>query len=49
MRLRSAEKGWRIPRELEGAWEEAFGEAGERAWHLSPMPEGFFPLRKFPE
>ncbi|OBT85538.1 hypothetical protein VE02_05373 [Pseudogymnoascus sp. 03VT05] len=49
MRLRCPEKGWEIPRELVPAWEEAFGEGGEREWHLFPMPEGYFPLRKYPE
>jgi len=49
MRLRSATRGWEVPRELRGGWEEAFEEGGERQWHLFPMPEGFFPLRKFPE
>ncbi|OBT94798.1 hypothetical protein VE01_06324 [Pseudogymnoascus verrucosus] len=49
MRLRCPERGWKIPRELAPAWEEAFGEEGEREWHLFPMPEGYFPLRKYPE
>lgn len=49
MRLRCSERGWGIPRELAPAWEEAFGGEGEREWHLFPMPEGYFPLRKYPE
>ncbi|OBT46588.1 hypothetical protein VE00_01791 [Pseudogymnoascus sp. WSF 3629] len=49
MRLRCPEQGWKIPRELAPAWEEAFGEEGEREWHLFPMPEGHYPLRKHPE
>lgn len=49
MRLRCPERGWEIPRELAPAWEEAFGEEGEREWHLFPMPAGYFPLRKYPE
>ncbi|KFY05797.1 hypothetical protein V492_08293 [Pseudogymnoascus sp. VKM F-4246] len=49
MRLRCMEKGWEIPAELKSAWEEAFGEEGPREWHLFPMPEGAFPLRKYPE
>ncbi|KFY47185.1 hypothetical protein V495_02068 [Pseudogymnoascus sp. VKM F-4514 (FW-929)] len=49
MRLRCPERGWKIPPALAPAWEEAFGEEGEREWHLFPMPEGYFPLRKYPE
>lgn len=48
MRLRSAEHGWRIPRELSADWEEAFGEAGVKHWHVEPMPLYFFPMRIFP-
>jgi hypothetical protein len=47
MRLRNEECGWEIPRELKKDWEDAFGERGGRVWHLEPMPEGFFPLRKY--
>ncbi|KFY24496.1 hypothetical protein V493_05198, partial [Pseudogymnoascus sp. VKM F-4281 (FW-2241)] len=49
MRLRCPEKGWGIPHSLKGAWEESFGEEGEKEWHLFPMPAGYFPLRKYPE
>jgi hypothetical protein len=45
MRIRNEEMGWDLPRELEGEWKKAFGDEGERFWHLEPMPEGFFPLR----
>jgi Taurine catabolism dioxygenase TauD, TfdA family len=48
MRIRNQKMGWELPRELEGEWNKAFAEEGERVWHLEPMPEGFFPLRKYP-
>jgi hypothetical protein len=49
MRIRNEEMGWQLPDELKGAWEEAFGGHGvEPVWHLEPMPEGYFPLRKYP-
>ncbi|KAL2757173.1 hypothetical protein ACRALDRAFT_1056208 [Sodiomyces alcalophilus JCM 7366] len=45
MLLRSTEKGWSVPEELERYWFDAFEKEADRAWHLEPMPEGFFPLR----
>lgn len=49
MRLRSSERGWAIPESLQREWSDAFdSEAAERVWHLEPMPEGFFPLRMYP-
>lgn len=48
MRLRSAQHGWPIPRELEREWDEAFREQGARHWHLEPMPPFFFPMRRQP-
>jgi hypothetical protein len=51
MRLRSGEKGWELPEELREEWENAFvrdGDRGKVAWHLEPMPEGWFPMRKYP-
>ncbi|KAL2270894.1 hypothetical protein VTJ83DRAFT_265 [Remersonia thermophila] len=48
MRLRSATHGWRIPRELQPDWEEAFGETGVKHWHVEPMPLYFFPMRLYP-
>ncbi|GAB1310079.1 Taurine hydroxylase-like protein SAT17 [Madurella fahalii] len=48
MRLRSEERGWSIPPELEHEWNEAFREEGVRHWHLEPMPPFFFPLRSQP-
>ena len=47
MRIRNQELGSDLPDCLKGSWEEVFGEEGERVWHLEPMPEGFFPLRKY--
>jgi len=47
MRLRNQKMGWEIPDALKGEWEDAFREEGERVWHVEPMPEGFFPLRKY--
>jgi hypothetical protein len=48
MRIRNPEMAWDLPQELSGEWEKVFAEEGERVWHLEPMPEGFFPLRKYP-
>lgn len=49
MRLRDPELGWVIPDALKREWDDAFGkEDCDRVWHLEPMPDAFFPLRKFP-
>jgi hypothetical protein len=48
MRLRSAEHGWRIPRELTTEWEDAFKKHGVKHWHVEPMPHYFFPMRLQP-
>lgn len=48
MRLRSSQLGWKLPRELEDEWERAFGPKGSKVWYLEPMPEAYFPLRKYP-
>ncbi|KAL2171126.1 hypothetical protein VTG60DRAFT_3641 [Thermothelomyces hinnuleus] len=48
MRLRSAEKGWPIPRELETEWDAAFRKHGVKHWHVEPMPSYFFPMRNQP-
>lgn len=45
MLLRSTQKRWSVPEELERYWFDAFEKDADRAWHLEPMPEGFFPLR----
>lgn len=48
MRLRSSRLGWDIPAELQDEWSEAFDEDAEHVFHLEPMPDAFFPLRKYP-
>jgi hypothetical protein len=49
MRLRSSERGWAIPEPLQREWCDAFERpAADRVWHLEPMPDAFFPLRKYP-
>jgi hypothetical protein len=48
MRIRNEKMGWELPRELHEEWDKVFAEEGERVWHLEPMPDGFFPLRKYP-
>lgn len=49
MRLRSPTLGWNIPTELARDWYDAFDkEDADRVWHIQSMPEGFFPLRKYP-
>ncbi|ROT40076.1 taurine catabolism dioxygenase TauD [Sodiomyces alkalinus F11] len=45
MLLRDTQQGWAIPEELRRHWFDAFEREADRAWHLQPMPEGFFPLR----
>ncbi|KAF5538545.1 family Taurine catabolism dioxygenase [Fusarium napiforme] len=48
MRLRDDELGWDLPESLRKKWEDAFGTGSDRLWHIGPMPEGYFPLRSFP-
>ncbi|KAB5580836.1 taurine catabolism dioxygenase TauD [Coniochaeta sp. 2T2.1] len=49
MRLRDSQLGWKIPGPLTTEWEDAFEkEDAEKVWHLEPMPDAFFPLRKYP-
>ncbi|CAK7198766.1 hypothetical protein SEUCBS139899_001430 [Sporothrix eucalyptigena] len=48
MRLRSSQLGWKLPQELQGEWDNDFDEEHPRVWHIEPMPESFFPLRKYP-
>lgn len=48
MRLRSAEHGWSIPKELAHEWDQAFKKRGVKLWHLEPMPAFFFSLRRQP-
>lgn len=48
MRIRNQSLGWELPDALKEGWEEAFSDDGDMVWHLEPMPEGFFPLRKYP-
>jgi hypothetical protein len=49
MRLRDDHLGWSIPSELAEEWSKAFDDNGiDRIWHPEPMPEGYFPLRSYP-
>ncbi|KAF4343577.1 family Taurine catabolism dioxygenase [Fusarium beomiforme] len=48
MRLRDDEFGWDLPDCLRKEWSDAFDDTAERSWHIDPMPEGFFPLRSYP-
>ncbi|OIW35382.1 Clavaminate synthase-like protein [Coniochaeta ligniaria NRRL 30616] len=49
MRLRDSQRGWKIPQSLKGEWHAAFEEQdAAKVWHLEPMPDAFFPLRKYP-
>ncbi|KAH8910666.1 TfdA family taurine catabolism dioxygenase TauD [Coniochaeta sp. PMI_546] len=49
MRLRDSRRGWKIPEPLKGDWHDAFEKQdGDKVWHLEPMPDAFFPLRKYP-
>ncbi|KAL1902819.1 hypothetical protein Sste5346_000730 [Sporothrix stenoceras] len=48
MRLRSTQHGWTLPKELETEWDNDFDEDHRRVWHIEPMPESFYPLRKYP-
>ena len=48
MRLRSSTLGWETPEELKREWFDAFEKKGRQAWHVEPMPDGFFPLRMQP-
>jgi len=49
MRLRDSQNSWGIPEALRGEWHDAFdNENADRVWHLEPMPDAFFPLRKYP-
>ncbi|KAK1989541.1 TfdA family taurine catabolism dioxygenase TauD [Colletotrichum cereale] len=48
MRVRNDRLGWSIPPELQREWFDAFEKPADRVWHLQPMPDAFFPLRKYP-
>jgi hypothetical protein len=48
MRIRNEKMGWKLPSELQQEWDKVFGDEVEPVWHLEPMPEGFFQLRKNP-
>lgn len=48
MRLRSSKCGWQIPEALRREWRDAFEKETQRVWHLEPMPDAYFPLRKYP-
>ncbi|KAH0426718.1 taurine catabolism dioxygenase [Colletotrichum camelliae] len=48
MRVRNDKLGWSIPEELKREWYDAFEKPADRVWHLEPMPDAFFPLRKYP-
>lgn len=49
MRLRDSQRGWKIPEPLRGEWHDAFeNQDTDKVWHLEPMPDAFFPLRKYP-
>lgn len=48
MRLRSSQHGWGLPEALHREWNQAFKKEADRVWHLEPMPDAFFPLRKYP-
>lgn len=48
MRLRSSRLGWKLPDALHREWKKAFKKEADRVWHLEPMPDAFFPLRKYP-
>lgn len=48
MRLRSTALGCAVPEALGRDWADAFGEEGDRVWHIQPMPDGYFPLRSEP-
>lgn len=50
MWLRSEKLGWDVPDVLRErcGWDEAFRKDGvEEVWHVEPMPDFFFPLRKY--
>lgn len=49
MRLRDSQRGWEIPEPLRREWDDAFEKQdATKVWHLEPMPDAFFPLRKYP-
>ncbi|KAK1521816.1 TfdA family Taurine catabolism dioxygenase TauD [Colletotrichum paranaense] len=48
MRVRNEQLGWSIPDALKREWHDAFDKPADRVWHLEPMPDAFFPLRKYP-
>ncbi|EGU72953.1 hypothetical protein FOXB_16541 [Fusarium oxysporum f. sp. conglutinans Fo5176] len=48
MRLRDDGLGWNLPESLRKEWADAFGAGLDKLWHVDPMPEGYFPLRSYP-
>lgn len=47
VRLRLS-NGASVPESLSREWTQAFGDAGDRIFHIEPMPPFFFPLRSHP-
>ncbi|KAI0973431.1 hypothetical protein F4678DRAFT_471207 [Xylaria arbuscula] len=47
MWLRNEELGWDLPNALETLWVDIFEGDARRTWNLEPMPESFFPLKRY--
>ena len=45
---RDAENGWKIPENLQPEYFDAYDRKMPTVCHLEPMPEGWFPLRLYP-
>ncbi|KAJ4113927.1 hypothetical protein NW768_011457 [Fusarium equiseti] len=39
---------WVLPESLKYEWSRSFDGMATKLWHIDPMPEGFFPLRSYP-
>jgi hypothetical protein len=48
MRLRDDTLGWELPISLQEEWNHAFDPKSTKIWRIDPMPDGFFPLRAYP-
>lgn len=48
MRLHDSTVGSTIPEAMLREWEKAFGDAGDRMFHIEPVSGGAFPLRMYP-
>lgn len=48
MRLKDDVLHWDLPDGLKKEWSSCFNNMSSKLWHIDPMPQGYFPLRSYP-